>query len=113
MFTTELKFSAECLISWFNKKTKSKNLEMELREKIDYERSHSVDLVNDKCCICKFPLQINAKGIQATAKEMSYVDFYIRKEYKFLRNVLPEEELKALKTLKSLAECYEVFLKKC
>ena len=28
MFTTELKFAEDCLLKWFNKKYKSKNLEL-------------------------------------------------------------------------------------
>ena len=31
MFTTELEIAADCLINWFIKKVKSKNLELDIR----------------------------------------------------------------------------------
>ena len=33
MFTTELKFAGDCLLKWFNKKYKSKNLELSNEKK--------------------------------------------------------------------------------
>ena len=33
MFTTELKFAGDCLLKWFNKKYKSKNLELRNEKK--------------------------------------------------------------------------------
>ena len=33
MFTTELKFAEDCLLKWFNKKYKSKNLELSNEKK--------------------------------------------------------------------------------
>ena len=33
MFTTELKFAGDCLLKWFNKKYRSKNLELSNEEK--------------------------------------------------------------------------------
>ena len=40
---------------------------------------------------------------------MSYTDFYMRYEHKFLRNIFSKEELETLKELKSLESYYEVF----
>ena len=37
MFTTELKFAVDCLLKWFNKKYKSKNLELSNEIKRKYE----------------------------------------------------------------------------
>ena len=33
MFTTELQFAGDCLLKWFNKKYRSKNLELRNEEK--------------------------------------------------------------------------------
>ena len=60
------------------------------------------------CCL-HFPLIINAKGSNVPVNEMSYTDFYIRYEHKFLRNIYSKEELETSKELKSLKCYYEVF----
>ena len=64
---------------------------MYIQQKIAYERNHSLDLKNGECCICSFPLELHAKGINATATKMSKSkknpkkqnDFDIIKEHKF------------------------------
>ena len=40
MCSTELKFAADCLLHWFNKNFKSKNLEINSSTKTKYEISH-------------------------------------------------------------------------
>ena len=45
---------------------------------------------------------INPKGPNVPANEMSFADFYIRYEHKFLRNIYSKEELETSKELKSL-----------
>ena len=40
---------------------------------------------------------------------MSYTDFYISYEHKFLRNIYSKEELETSKELRSLEPYYEVF----
>lgn len=37
MFSTELQFVANSLISWFNNKIKSKFLELDIHQKVEYE----------------------------------------------------------------------------
>ena len=70
MFTTELKFSADCLLKWFNKK-------FDLNRK--YKIEHPID-----CCICTFLLEINPMSYDADKETMFYADFIIFKEHKFL-----------------------------
>ena len=41
--------------------------------------------------------------------KMSYADFYIRYEHRFLRKIYSKEELETSKELKSLEFCYKVF----
>ena len=57
------------------------------KKKINYESKHLVDCKNGKCYIWNFALEINSKGIDVQQKQMSYLNFNIRKEHKFLRNV--------------------------
>ena len=81
-----------------------------VQQKIDYEKKHLVDWEKGKCCICNFPLEINAKGVDVPAKEMSYLDFNIRKEHKFLRKVLSKQQLKTSLVINVMPlmshECY-------
>ena len=52
-------------------------------------------------------LIINAKGPNVPANEMYYIDYYIRYEHKFLRNIYLKEELETSKELKNL-ESYDL-----
>ena len=90
MFSTEINFAGDFLIKWFNKKFKSKNLELINGIKRKYEIENPVDWIESRCCICKFPLKINPTNFNATTEQMSYADFVIFKEHKFLRNIFSE-----------------------
>ena len=101
MFTKELKFAGDCLLKWFNKKYKFKNLELS-----------NVDWENGRCCLCKFPLIINPTKFDVSLENMSYSDFIILKEHKFLRNIFSEDLLKtrALRNIKQYHLAFEKFL---
>ena len=43
MFSTELKFAADCLLKWFIKKFKSNNIQLSNEEKTKYEIKHPID----------------------------------------------------------------------
>ena len=43
MFSTEIKFAGDCLIKWFNKKFKFKNLELSNDVKRKYEVENPID----------------------------------------------------------------------
>lgn len=83
---------------------------MSLDKKIRYEKGHPINWENGKCCICNLPLEIKAKGDDVNAKEMDYLDLFIRKQPKFVINVLEDKELKKSTVLKSLSDYYNVFL---
>ena len=57
---------------------------------------------SNKCYICNFPMKINAKDPNVPNPEMSYTDYYIRYEHKFLRNIYSKEEFETLDQLKTL-----------
>ena len=106
MFATELKFAFDCLIIWFNAKYKSKNIVIsnDLRRK--YEIEHPIDYSKNHCCICTFPIEINPTMYDATKDQMSYADFNIFKEHKFLRNIFAEKELSnSINTIKEFDAC--------
>ena len=52
---------------------------------------------------------MNAKGPNVPANEISYTDFYIKYERKFLRNMYSKEGLETSKELKRLEPYFEVF----
>ena len=99
MFNIDLKFACDILMSWFNNKLKKLNLPNEIA--INYRRAFPVTL-ETKCVICDFPLDIEFKGLEYKENKMSYLDFLIRKEYAFIKNIFDEEELKLSKSICNL-----------
>ena len=96
MFNTELKFACDILMLWFNQKIKKANLTNQ--EGIDYKRLNPLTL-DTKCAICDFAIKVDPKGLDYKENDMSYLDFLIRKEYAFLRNIFDEDELKQSKSI--------------
>ena len=90
-------------------KIKSGDLEIDPKVKTKYEINNPINLEKDKCCICNFPLHINQKGLEYEGSEMSYTDFLIRKEHKFLRNIYSQEDLLKSENLKGLESYYFAF----
>ena len=82
MFMTELKFPTGCLNHFSEKKKKkikSHLLEFSQERKLCYEKSSPLDREEDRCVICDFPFDVNAKDILAGATEITYYDFIIKK----------------------------------
>ena len=90
MFSTEMKFATDCLLSSFNSKYKNKNLQLNIERKREYEIKNPINWQIDKCWICDFPLHINPT-MAASKDKMSNGDFIIEKEHKFLRNISKKE----------------------
>lgn len=59
--------------------------------------------------IYNFPLKIRGKGYEVQEKEISYMDFCIRKEHMFLRNTFSKQELNKSKYLENLKTYYDHF----
>ena len=108
MFSTELKFASDCLLKWFH--SKHKNSELSIQEKREYEIENPIDWKNGKCQICNFPLHINPSNNVTTQDDvMSYGDFIIQKEHKFLRNIFSKVELQASEAIKNVESFHEHF----
>ena len=43
--------------------------------------------MQDRCCLCPVPLEINLASFDADESKMLYADFIIFEEHKFLRNI--------------------------
>ena len=111
MFSIELCLVKKTIWTWFNQKIKSQHLEIDLLTKNKYEKDHPMNWESDKCRIGNFPLKIDPIGPDVLNKEMSYGDFFIRYERKFLRNIYSKEQLKSSPEIKTLQECYKTFKK--
>ena len=111
MFSIELSFIKKTVLSWFNKKIKSQNLEIELSIKKMYEKNNPINWSTDKCSICNFPLKIDPIAPDVPNNKMSYGDFCIRYEYTFLKNIYPKDELLSTPQIKTLADYYKTYQK--
>ena len=111
MFSTELKSAADCLLKWFNKKFKSNNLELSNDVKRKHEIEHPIDWSRDCRYISTFPLEINPASHDTDEKTMSYADFIIFKEHKFLRNIFSNEDLAKTDSIKNVKTFHEKFVR--
>ena len=76
-----------------------------------YEIVHPIDCSQDRCCICTFPLEINPMSCDADKETMSYADFIIFKEHKFLKNIFSSEELAKTDSMKDVKTCHKNFVR--
>ena len=101
MFNIELKFACDILMCWFNEKFKKPQTNLDNQEAVDYRRLFPI-MPNTKCVICDFAIEVDPKGVEYKENDMSYLDFLIRKEYAFLRNIFDEADLKQPKSICNL-----------
>ena len=109
MFTIELKFTGNCLMKWFNTKFNSQNAVLSNDIKLKYQSENPIDWQSGHCCICTFPIEINPTMSDAAKDSMSYSDFVIHKEHKFLRNIFSEKELSTSVALKDFPTYHKNF----
>ena len=102
MFCTELKFASDCLMKCFNSKFKIGNMQLSKKVKRNYEVKNPINRETDRCCFFTFQLEINPATSDTTKEKMSYLDFVITKEHKFLRNSFSEDELSFSDALKNI-----------
>ena len=76
-----------------------------------YKIENPIDWKNDNGKICSFPLHINLTTFDVEKEKMSYGDFIIKKEHKFLRNIFSKEELMSSNAIKNLQSFHENFSK--
>ena len=86
-------------------------MQISLLDKFRYERNFRIDWQNDKCVICKFPLKVEPTNYQTPDDEMTFGDFIIRYEHKFLRNIYTKEQINYSSDIKDLQSYYETFQK--
>ena len=109
MFCIESALVKKTILKWFNKKFKQQFVEMSPIKKLRYEKQNPVNWKTDKCVICQFPLKVEPTNFKTPDDEMSFGDFVIRYEHKFLRNIYTNEQIKDSYHLKDLESYYEIF----
>ena len=83
MFSIESALVKRILLKWFNQKFKRKFGKINPIKKLRYESKNPINWKEDKCVICKF----EPTNLKTPDDEMSFGDFLIRYEHKFLRNI--------------------------
>ena len=79
-------------------------------QKLKYERENPISWKKDKCVICKFPMKLEPTNPKTPDDEMTFGDFIIRYEHKFLRNIYTIKQIEESDHMKNLESYYEVAL---
>ena len=109
LFNIELKFICDTLLKWFNYKIKSCHLEIPQLEKLKFERLNPIT-EETKCVICHFPMKIQMRGLTFEKNEQSYLDFLVRKEHAFIRNIFDDKELASCKRIATLENYHKIMM---
>ena len=111
MFSIELYLIKHTLMGWFNRKIKSQHLQIDILIKNTYEKKNLINSVEDRCCLCKFPLKVDSTNHSTPNNQMIYRDFCIRYEHKFLRNIYTEDQIQTSPQISTLENYYKTFQK--
>ena len=77
-------------------------------KKIRYEKQNSINWKTDKCVIFWLPLKVEPTNSQTPDDEMSFGDFVIRYEHKFLRNIYTNKQIQGFYHIKDLESYYGI-----
>ena len=91
MFSVEAAILKKTLLKWFNAKFKSNFTMLSPVVKMKYEMQNKIDIQNSECVICKFLLKLDITEFDNP--KMTYGNYAVRFEYKFICNIFNEEEL--------------------
>ena len=106
MFNTELKFACDVLMCWFNEKFRKTRVNLSNADSTQYRRLNPITS-DTKCVICDFGIEVEPKGLKYKENNTSYLDFLIKKEYSFLKNIFDENHLKESKSICNLENYYD------
>ena len=74
-----------------------------------YEAKNKIDWKKNKCVICKFLMKLDPTNYLTADCQMTFADFIIRYEHKFLRNIYTAEQISQSDHIANLKNYYEVF----
>ena len=108
-FSIESALVKKTLLKWFNMKFKRQFEKVNPIGKLRYESQNPVNWNTAKCVICKFPMKLKPTNYLMPDNEMTFGDFVIRYEHKFLRNSYTTEQIQQTDHIKNLQSYYEIF----
>ena len=111
MFSIESALVKKTLLKWFNAKYSKQFVKINPFKKLHYEQKNPIKWSEDKCAICKFPLKLSPTNCDTPDNEMTFGDFMIRYEHKFLRNIYSDEQLKQSEHIENTKNYYCIFEK--
>ena len=112
MFSCELKFTLDICKKWFDEKFTCRNMELDLFTKQRHRREYPLDWENGRCCICDFDLSLGrAKMTKNESEKMTYLEFVVKKEHAFIRNIFQLEDLAECPEMSTLENYFENFKK--
>ena len=106
MFSIEIRFATNCLLSCFHNKYRNEEVDIEL--KMQYQKENPIDWENGCCVLCTFPLEANLTSNQN--ENMSYGDFVVKKEHMFLRNIFSKEQLSKFPAISTFESFHKHFI---
>ena len=109
MFCIESALVKKTLLRWFNTKYKQQFVKMAPFTKIRFEKENSINWKTQTCVICRLSLKVEPTNFKTPDDEMSYGDFVIRYEPKFLRNIYTYEQIKDSYHIADLESYYKIF----
>ena len=62
--------------------------------KIRFKKENPINWKTQNCMICRLPLKVGPTNFKTPDDEMSYGDFVIRYEHKFLKKIYTYEQIK-------------------
>ena len=78
---------------------------------MQYERKNPVNWKSDECVICKMPLRVEPASFETPDDKMTFGDFIIPFEHRFIRNIYTYEQIKDLHHLETLEKYYKIYQK--
>ena len=85
MFSIELKFTVDCLKSWFSKKHKV--LDIEIDQKTEFIKKNPPKK-EDLCCLCDFPIDPRVQN--------GWAEHVFRAQHLFLENIYTEKAMREM-----------------
>ena len=109
MFSIESTMIKKTLLKLFNLKFKRQFDKIDPIEKMQFESKNKIDWKKDKCIICKFPMKLEPTNYLTPDSEITYGDYVIRYEHKFLRNIYTEKQIVQSDHIMNLQNYYDIF----
>ena len=103
-----MRISLKTLLKWFNMKFKRQFEKLNPFKKMRFESQNPINSKENKCVICKFPLKLEPTNYLTSDNAMTFGDFIIRFEQKFLRNVYTIEQIENSDQINNLKIFYEI-----